>query len=90
MGKEDVACIHNGALLSCEREEWNSGICHNMDLPRDCHPGWNKTEKDKYLISLIRGIYKKKKRGINSFTHKTKSHRCKKQTYGYQGRKVGG
>ena len=32
-------------------------ICSNMDGPRDCHPEWSKTEKEKYhMTSLICGI----------------------------------
>ena len=35
MDKEDVVYIHNGILLSHEKEQ-NNAICNNMDGPRDC------------------------------------------------------
>lgn len=28
--------------------------------------------------------------GTNELIHRTESHRCRKQTYGYQGEKIGG
>ena len=50
----------------------------------------SQTEKDNYhMISLICGILKKKMVQVNLFTKKKWSHRCKKQTYGYQGGKAG-
>ena len=55
MDKEDVVYIHHGILLS-HKKGWNDAICSNMDAPRDCHTKWNKSEKDKYMISLICGI----------------------------------
>ena len=33
--------------------------CDSMDGPRDSHTKWNKPEKDKFVISLICGIFKK-------------------------------
>ena len=36
MDKEDVIHIHNGILLSHEKE-WNNAICSNTDEPRDGH-----------------------------------------------------
>ena len=53
--KEGVVPIYSGILLS-HKKEWNNAICSNMDGPRDYHTKWSKPEKDKYHISLIRGI----------------------------------
>ena len=58
MDKEGMVHIYNGILLS-HKKEWNNAICSNMDGPRDCHTEWSKSEKDKYMISLICGILKK-------------------------------
>ena len=56
LDKEEVVHIHNGILLSHERE-WNNAICSNMDGLRDYHTKWsNQTEQDRYMISLICGI----------------------------------
>ena len=40
----------NGTLLSRQRGG-NNAICSNRDGPRDCHPEWSKTEKEKYEIA---------------------------------------
>ena len=57
MDKEDVVHIYNGILLR-NKKEWNNAICRNMDGPRDYHTKWSKSDKDKYMISLIPGIWK--------------------------------
>ena len=46
----------NGILLSHKKEQ-NNAICSNMGGPRDYHTKWSQTEKDKYMVSLICGIY---------------------------------
>ena len=80
-----ICLIHtyNGILLS-HKKEWNNVNCSDRDSHRDCHIEWSKTEKDKYhMISLTCGILK-------NGTKQKKSHRCRKQTYGYQRGKGGG
>ena len=47
--------IYNGILLS-HKKEWNNAVCSNMDGPRDYHTKGGKSEKDKYMISLIGGV----------------------------------
>ena len=49
-------------------------------------------DKDKYhVLSLICGIFKKKKKvQTNLFMKQKKSHRCGKQTSSYQGEKLVG
>ena len=49
--------MYKGILLS-RKKEWNNAICSNMDGPRDYHTKWSKSDKDKYMISLICGISK--------------------------------
>ena len=58
MNKEDVVYLYNGILLS-HKKEWNNDICSNMDGPRDYHTKWSKPDKEKYIVSLICGIFKK-------------------------------
>ena len=37
-------------------KESNNAICNKMNVPRDYHTNWSKSDKDKYPISLIFGI----------------------------------
>ena len=53
-----------------------------MNAPRDYLTKWSKPGKDKYhMISLIDGIYKKKKIHMNFFTEQKETHRHRKQTW---------
>jgi len=58
-------------------------FCSDTDEPRDYHAKWSQTKKDKYhIISLI---YKNlKKNDANELAKQKKTHRHRKQTYGYQ------
>ena len=49
MDKEDVVSIHNGILLSHEKE-WNWVICSDVDGPRACHMEWSVRKRNKYCI----------------------------------------
>ena len=51
-------------------KKWNV-ICSNMDRPRNCHTEWSKSDKDKYVLSLICQVLKKKTTGTNEHTYKT-------------------
>ena len=51
MVEEDVVCTYNGILLSHKKER--NAVCSSMDGPRDCHSEWSKTQKDRFMISLI-------------------------------------
>ena len=57
---KDVVCvyIHTEEYYSAIKKEWNNAISSNTDGPRD-HTKLNKSEKDKYYISLTCGILKK-------------------------------
>ena len=46
MNKEDVVHIHNGILLSHERE-WNNAIHSSMGGARDYHTKWSKSDREK-------------------------------------------
>ena len=60
-----------------------------MDLESIILSEVSQTEKDKYYtIILICGIYIMIQ--INLFTKQKQIHRLRKQTYGYQRRKLGG
>ena len=52
MGKEDVAYIYNGMLLSHEKE-WNLAICNTVDATRVYYVKQNKLEKDIWLHSYV-------------------------------------
>ena len=58
-----------------------------MDGPRDYHTKWNQTEEDKYHLILY--MASKKMIQMNLFIKQKQTHRSWKQTYGYQGGKVG-
>ena len=53
--KEDVVHTYNGILLS-HKKEWNNAIFRDIDGPRYCHTEWSKSDKDKYIISVMCGI----------------------------------
>ena len=48
MGSEDVVYIHNGILLSHEKEQ-NNAISSSMDGTRDSRTEWNKPEREKQI-----------------------------------------
>ena len=53
-------CTHtHRVILFSHKKEWNNAISSNTNEPRD-HTKWNKSEKDKYYISLTCGILKKR------------------------------
>ena len=56
MDKEDVVYIHNGILLSHEKNEIMPFAETWMDLENIKLSETSQTEKDKYHISLICGI----------------------------------
>ena len=76
MDKEDMVHIYNGILFSHKKNKIMQFAATWMDLEIVILSEVSQTQKDKYhMISLICGILKKG----------GKSHRCRKQTYGYQG-----
>ena len=48
MDKEDVVYMHNGILLSNEKEQ-NCVIYRDVDGPRGCHPERNVRKKRIYI-----------------------------------------
>ena len=59
-------------------------MCNNMDGPGDYHTQWGK--EDKHHDTTHRWSLKN---ATNELIYKKKSHRWRKQTYGYQGGKEG-
>ena len=51
-------CIYTMDYYSTIKKEWNNAICRDMDRLRDCYTEGRKLEREKYIISLICGIYK--------------------------------
>ena len=66
MDKGDVAHVYNGILLN-HKERINNAIYSNMDGSRDCHIEWSQSEKDKYDITYM-WILSKKRVEMNLFT----------------------
>ena len=52
---KNVVYIYNGILLA-NQKEWNLAVWDNVDGTRVYYAKQNKSEKDKYIISLICGI----------------------------------
>ena len=48
MDKEDVVPVHNGILLSHEKE-WTKAICSCMDATRNYHTKWSKPERERHV-----------------------------------------
>ena len=41
-------------ILFSHQKEWNNAICSNMNGSGDYHARWNKLEKDKYCMILLK------------------------------------
>ena len=48
--------MYNAYIMEYYSAIKNIATCCNVDRPRDYHTKWNKSEKDKYTLSLIGGI----------------------------------
>ena len=48
MDKEDVVHVYNGILLS-QKKEGNWVVCRDLDISRDCHTEWSKSERAKQI-----------------------------------------
>ena len=69
--KEDVVYIHDGILLS-HNKEWNNAICSNMDGPRDDHTKWSKPDMERQISYDIAYMWNlKKKKDTNELIYKT-------------------
>ena len=58
-------------------KESNNAIYNKMDIPIDYHTNWSKSDKDKYHISLIFGIWNMIE--MKLFTKQKQTHRLRKQ-----------
>ena len=69
MAKEDAVHIHNGILLS-HNKEWNNAICSKKDGLRAYHTKWGQSDKEKYRkISHMWNL----KNDTNEFIYKTET-----------------
>ena len=74
------------------KKEWNSTICSNMDGPGDYHTEWSESERGRqisYDTTYMQNL-KKKIIQMNLFTKQKQTHSLREQTYGYQGKRMGG
>ena len=87
MDKEDVVHIYHGISLSNKKQQ-NNAICSNMDWHRECHTGWSKSDRERQISYDIAYMWNLKKWYKWTYLqNRNLSHRCRKQTYGYQGGK---
>ena len=49
MDKEDIVYIHNGILLS-HQKEWNLAICNDMDGTRGNYAKLNKSVRERQIL----------------------------------------
>ena len=42
----------NGILLS-HKKEWNNSTCSNMNVPRDYHTQWSKSDRERQVLHDI-------------------------------------
>ena len=61
-----------------------------MDGPRDCHIEWSKSEREKQISYNIAYMWNLEIWCRLTYLQRRNSHRCREQTYGYQGGKGGG
>ena len=73
---------HNGILLSHKKES-NKAICSNMDGPGDDHTKWSQSDRERQISYDITYMWNLKIIQMNLCTNR-KTHRHRKQTYGYQ------
>ena len=71
MDKEDVAHIYNGILLS-HKKEWNNATYSNMDVTRDYHTKWSKSERERQIPHGITCMWNLKY-GTNESMYKTET-----------------
>ena len=72
--KEDVVHIHNGILLSHEKE-WNNGICSNRDGPRNYHAVWSQSDNETPTSNAITYMWNLKKGNMNFFADQILTYR---------------
>ena len=80
MNEEGVAHRHNGMLL-IRKAEGNNAICSYMDEPRDDHPEWSKSDRDRQ-ISYDTAYMWNLNCNINALFYKTETDSQTEQTCG--------
>ena len=69
------------------KKEWNNAIY--MGGSRDYHTKWSKLDRERQISYDVTYTWTRKKIiQMNLFTKQKQTHRLRKQTYGYQSRKV--
>ena len=53
---KDVVHIHNGILLSYEKEI-NNGICSNVDVPRNYHAKWSQSDSEGAISNAVTDMW---------------------------------
>ena len=61
----------------------------DVDGPRDCHTEWSKSEREKQILYNIAYMWNIEKWYRWTYLQNRKRHRCREQTYGYQGGRWG-
>ena len=56
--------MHTMEYYTARKKEGNNAISSNMNEPRDCYTKWSKSDKDRYMTSLIYGILKNDTNGL--------------------------
>ena len=56
--------MHTMEYYTARKKEGNNAIFSNMNEPRDCYTKWIKSDKDRYMISLIYWILKNDTNGL--------------------------
>ena len=69
--KEDVVHIYHGILFG-HKKEWNNVICSNMDVTRDHHTKWSKSERERQITYDITSMWNLKY-GTNEPIYKTET-----------------
>ena len=67
MDREDVLCVYSGLLL-CHKNEWYNAIYSNMDIPRDYHIEWNKSDRGRQISYDILYVEFKNRIQVSLFT----------------------
>ena len=81
MDKEDVVYICNGILLRHKKNKVTPFSATQIDLKIFILSEVSQRQKDKYDII---NMWNPKKKGRDELFLQNRSHRCRKQTYGYQ------
>ena len=66
-------------------KEWNNAICRNMDVTRDYHNKWSKSERERQISYDITYMWNLKYEKMNVSMKQKQTHRHREQTCSCQG-----